>query len=48
LADSSKFGKKSFARICGLDQIDEIITDKGISSLIIEKLEDRGIVVSVV
>ena len=27
LADSSKFGKKGFSRICGLDGIDQIITD---------------------
>ncbi|MCM4166514.1 Glucitol operon repressor [Arenibacter antarcticus] len=43
LADSSKFGKKSFARICHLDQIDQIITDKGISPKILTKLEDMGI-----
>lgn len=48
LVDSSKFGKKSFAKICGLDQIDEIITDKGVPTMIVEKLEERGIVVSVV
>lgn len=45
LADSSKFGKKSFAKICGLDQIDEIITDKNISPSVLSKLEDMGIVV---
>lgn len=48
LADSSKFGKKSFARICNLDQIDQIITDKGISPSVLAKLEDLGIVVTIV
>lgn len=48
LADSSKFGKKSFARICGMEQIDEIITDNGISSAAQAKLEDMGIVVNIV
>ncbi len=47
LVDSSKFGKKSFAKICDLDQIDEIITDKGISLSLIEKLEEKGITVTV-
>lgn len=48
LVDSSKFGKKSFAKICDLEQIDEIITDKGISLSLIEKLEEKGITVSIV
>lgn len=30
LADSSKFGKRGFARICGFDDVDMIITDSGI------------------
>jgi DeoR family transcriptional regulator of aga operon len=48
LADSSKFGKKSFARICGLDQIDEIITDSGISSSTVKILEEKGIIVNII
>ncbi|ALM07182.1 transcriptional regulator [Sediminicola sp. YIK13] len=47
LVDSSKFGKKSFAKICDLEQIDEIITDRGISLSLIEKLEEKGITVTV-
>lgn len=31
LADSSKFGKRGFGKICTLDQVDVIITDSGIS-----------------
>ena len=48
LADSSKFGKKSFARICALEQVDQIITDKGIAKTVLDKLEDMGIVVTIV
>jgi len=48
LADSSKFGKKSFARICNLSQVDEIITDNGISNSIRKKLEEKEIKVSIV
>lgn len=48
LADSSKFGKKSFARICDLSQVDELITDSGISNTIMKKLEEKDIKVTVV
>lgn len=48
LADSSKFGKKSFARICDLSKVDEIITDNGISSSIKKKLEEKEIKVTIV
>lgn len=48
LADSSKFGKKSFAKICDLSAISEIITDSGISALNIKKLEEKEIKVTIV
>lgn len=48
LADSSKFGKRGFGRICGFDQVDEIITDKGISNFTKEGLEEHGIKVTIV
>ena len=48
LADSSKFGKKSFARICDLSEVDEIITDKGISDIKRKKLEEKEIKVTIV
>lgn len=47
LADSSKFGKKGFARICDLEKIHEIITDKGISSETKLRLEEKGIKVTI-
>ncbi len=43
LADSTKFGKKSFGRICGLDQVDIIITDKKIYPETANKIKALGI-----
>lgn len=48
LADSSKFGKKSFGKICNLEDIDMVITDSGIPELYKEKLEEMGIEVRLV
>lgn len=48
LADSSKFGKRSFGRICGLEHIDEIITDDRLEKSIQKKLADMGIKVTTV
>ncbi|WP_417886024.1 DeoR/GlpR family DNA-binding transcription regulator [Zunongwangia sp.] len=48
LADSSKFGKKSFGRICAIDQIDQIITDKGISNVQIKKFKALGVKLTIV
>lgn len=43
LADSSKFGKKSFGRIGALEDVDIIISDLGLSSHYVDKLEEKGI-----
>ena len=48
LADSSKFGKKSFAKICDFDAINEIITDNGIPTSTKKKLEEKGVKVTIV
>lgn len=48
LADSSKFGKRGFGRICGLEQIHRIITDQGISAQDASRLEEQGIALTVV
>ena len=48
LADSSKFGRKGFGRICGLDEVDQIITDQGIDPKIRSRLTEMGIDVAVV
>lgn len=43
LADSSKFRRKGFGKICEIDDIDTIITDEGISESYKAELEERGI-----
>ena len=43
LADSSKFGRKGFGKICDIDKIDIIITDKGISKAMADMIEDMGV-----
>jgi DeoR family transcriptional regulator of aga operon len=48
LADASKFGKKSFAKICGLSAIDEIITDQEISKTFRKKLLENEVKITVV
>jgi DeoR family transcriptional regulator of aga operon len=48
LFDSTKFGKRGFGKICGLEKVDRIITDSGISEHFVKQLEDLGIEVTVV
>ena len=48
LVDSSKFGKKSFSKICDVGEIDHIITDDKIPQMYLESLQDMGIEVTVV
>jgi len=48
LADSTKFGKRGFGRICGLEDIEQIITDKGVSDHMCETLKGMGIEVTIV
>jgi len=47
LADSTKFGKKSFGRICGIDQIDHIITDKNIDKNTVKEIKELGIKITI-
>ncbi|MGY6558542.1 MAG: DeoR/GlpR family DNA-binding transcription regulator [Nitritalea sp.] len=47
LIDSSKFGKKSFGKICDLEAIDVLITDPGIPDVYKEKLEELGVEVKI-
>jgi DeoR family transcriptional regulator, aga operon transcriptional repressor len=47
LADHTKFGKRGFSRICALDEVDEIITDKSISPAIVEKYASQGIKITI-
>ena len=48
LADSSKFGRRGFSKICDLENIDKIITDDKIPPLYLHDLQDSGIEVTVV
>lgn len=48
LADSTKFGKRGFGKICGLEDIEQVITDKGISDHMVKTLTGMGIEVTIV
>jgi DeoR family transcriptional regulator of aga operon len=48
LSDSTKFGKRGFGRICGLEEVDQVITDSGISEHYKKDLEGLGIEVTIV
>lgn len=48
LTDSSKFSKRGFCKICDINQIHHIITDKGAPSHIIDMIRERGIEVTLV
>lgn len=48
VTDSSKFGRRGFRRICGLDSIHRVITDTNIEDRVVQTLENNGIVVDMV
>lgn len=48
VADASKFGLRSFGRICSVEQVHQVITSGAIPIGIVEQLEDAGITVTVV
>lgn len=48
VTDSSKMGKRAFARICGLDRIDVLVTDSGIDKDMVARLTDAGVRVTTV
>ena len=43
LADSTKFGKRGFAKIGNMEEIDIVITDEHVSPSIVHHLQDLGI-----
>lgn len=43
LADSTKFGRRGFAKISNMEDVDVIITDPGISSKDVKALDELGI-----
>ncbi len=48
LADSSKFNRKGFGKICELSDIHHIITDSGISNTLAEEIRATGIQLTLV
>lgn len=48
LADSTKFGRRGFSKICDLEDVDRIITDSGIPAPYVDGLNKRGIQVTIV
>lgn len=43
LADSTKFGQRGVGRICGLEKIQYIITDDGVSPETVKQIEETGV-----
>lgn len=43
LADSTKFGRRGFSKICDIGAVDLIITDRGIPQLYIDEFNRQGI-----
>jgi DeoR family transcriptional regulator of aga operon len=43
MADSTKFGRRGIGRICGLDQVDYIITDSRVPAETVTQLEEKGV-----
>jgi DeoR family transcriptional regulator, aga operon transcriptional repressor len=48
IADSTKFGRRSFGKICGIEEVNQIITDEGIPEHYVNHLENIGIEVTIV
>ena len=43
VADSSKAGRRAFARICAAREIDTLVTDAGIAAADMSRLRDAGV-----
>lgn len=48
LADSSKFGRRGFCKIADMEEVDQIITDSGISTSTAQTIEEMGIELTIV
>jgi DeoR family transcriptional regulator of aga operon len=46
--DSSKIGRRAFARICGIDAVDTLVTDEDISPEDTHRLKESGVTVTTV
>lgn len=42
VADHTKFGRVTFSRICGLDQVHEVVTDDGLPESVANAVADAG------
>jgi DeoR family transcriptional regulator, fructose operon transcriptional repressor len=45
VADHTKFGRLALARLCGLDEIDQVVVDSGLSDEQRSMLEDAGVTI---
>lgn len=43
VADSTKFGRSSLARLCGLESVDAVVVDEGLDRAWLERLEAAGV-----
>ncbi|MEU6985381.1 DeoR/GlpR family DNA-binding transcription regulator [Streptomyces sp. NPDC046324] len=43
VTDSSKMGRRAFARICGLDRVDVLVTDAAVPAEAVRRLTDAGV-----
>ncbi|MBS4535649.1 DeoR/GlpR transcriptional regulator [Clostridium sp. D2Q-14] len=48
VADSTKFGKKGFTKVCLLEDLDLVITDKDIDEELLEKIKEKDININIV
>lgn len=48
VADSSKFGRKAFTKVCDLRECSQIVTDKSLNKSILESLKDMKIPINLV
>jgi DeoR family transcriptional regulator, fructose operon transcriptional repressor len=46
VADHSKFGHVSFARICGIERLHAVISDEGLAPEVVRAIEELGVQVS--
>lgn len=43
IVDSSKFGRRGLSLICGVHDINTVITDEGVSEAVVKQLEEEGV-----
>ena len=43
VADSSKVGRRGFTPICSIEEIDVLVTDRGVDPVETDRLRDAGV-----